>query len=389
MAFYIQHGYGKGQKLRELVDLCEVEGVILSPADEDTSNLADTARWLNESGLRPLIDPQTYLYTTQPAGRGRNHGSHNIEFDGLSWAQGAQSVSKHIRSVGTLNRSINPNGLWISPGPMQDSFTDVWTPLSVQFARTASEEWGADRTLATIAVEESGLADWLSIERWLDVATTMPVAGFYILVSRASTTYPAAPWPPARLANLLRLVHVLANVNGFQVIWGYADLEGVLASAVGASGTASGWSYTLRQFSSSKWLNPATGGRPATVRVPMSRLWSLPRAEAEAATMFNSELREALFDPSEVTSYGARTFESIGRVEAQISHLVNLSKQDETLRRLTTQAQRLDAVQSSLKHALRLWTAVDQSALLADPGYSSRVESLLRALELFRSQAKR
>lgn len=383
MSFYIQHGYGKGQKIATVADAGDLEGVILSPGDEDPGAFGDTAAFSRGRGLKTLVDPQTYYYSTQPQGRGRNHEAHRLELSELNWAQDARSVAAHIDRVGELNQAVNANGLWIAPGPLQDTFADVWTPLAVQFARTASQSWGPERTLVTLAVSESGLSDWQAISRWLDVVTTLPVRGFYLLVSRPSTTYPSAPWPPQKLGNLLRLVHALAVLNEFEVVWGYSDFEGLLALSVGGTGIASGWSYTLRQFSSTKWTDPATGGRPATVRTHLSKLWSLPRAEAETAQLLNSTMREQIFTEAELNVLGAKPLSSISRVDAQVSHLLCLAEKAAWLSHEDDLSARVRAVQTSLDESVELWNAIGHSGLLLEPQYQNRVTALRDALRSF------
>lgn len=386
MTFLIQHGFGKGQKIPAVLAGGNLGGIVLGPGDEDPATLGDTARFCHQANLAVLVDPQTYLYSTQPAGRGRNHASHGLGFEGLSWAQDAQSVSTHVERIGRLNAAVNPGGQWIAPGPLQDSFADLWTPLSVQFARTASQAWGADRTIATLAVDEAGLSEWTSIERWLDVATSLPVRGFYILVSRSSTAYPAMPWSPAKLSNLLRLIHALSELNEFEVTWGFSDLEGLLGLTVGATAMASGWSYTLRQFSSSKWTSPPTGGRAPTVRTHLNRLWSLPRAETETALLFTSDLRDAIFTDAEIARYEATSFDALGRVEAQVEHMTALAAQAAWLSTQSGISERVSTVSSSLSSAIELWDAISGSGLLPDPGYRNRVVALGEALALFTDQ---
>jgi hypothetical protein len=384
MNFYVHHGYGKAQKINSVIEGGHVGGIILSPGDEDAGSLADTARYCAGQGLQLLIDPQTYFYSTRPTGRGRNHEAHGLVLTDLSWAQDALSVSSHIQAIGALNQALNRDGLWIAPGPLQDAFTDVWTPLSIQFARTSSQSWGRERTLATLAVDEAGLSDWPAIERWLDVATGLPVAGFYIVISRAATTYPSAPWAPVRLANLLRLIYVLGVVNQFKVVWAMSDVEGLLGLAAGATEISSGWSYTLRQFSASKWLNPASGGRAPTVRTHVPRLWSLPRAEAETASLFNSPLQAEIFTSAEIDFYNATPFDSISRAEAQVMHLRTLASRSDDVAGVGGAVERVESVEDSLTRASSLWSQIAATGLLQDPAYKNRIQGYIDSVRMFR-----
>lgn len=386
MTFYIQHGYGKGQKIPAVMGGNHLSGIILSPADEDSNALTETARNCSANALDVLIDPQTYFYSTRPAGRGRNHEAHGLGFDDLSWAQDAQSVASHIERIGELNSTINASGRWIAPGPLQDSFSDLWTPLSVQFARTASQEWGPDRTIATLAVDEAGLADWQAIERWLDVATTLPVRGFYIVVSRPSTGYPSTPWAPTKLANLLRLIYALTDLNELEVVWGFSDFEGLLGLAAGATSMATGWSYTLRQFSSSKWMSPSNGGRAPAVRTHLQKLWALPRAETETAPLFASDQRDAIFTAVETEHFERVPFDALTRVDAQVEHMTALAARADWLTAEPSVAARVATVIGSLENAISLWDSINSTGMLPDPSYRNRVVAWRDSLALFADQ---
>lgn len=256
----------------------------------------------------------------------------------------------------------------------------------MQFARTASQAWGPGQTIATLAVDEAGLSDWLAIERWLDVATTLPVRGFYILVSRDSSSYPGPPWAPTKLANLMRLIHALGELNELEVIWGFSDFEGLLGLAAGARTMASGWSYSLRRFSSSKWTSPATGGRAPTVRTHLNRLWSLPRAETETAPLFASDQRDEIFTRAEIARFEETPFEALSRVEAQVDHMNALASRADWLSAERDISARVGTVETSLDDAIALWDSISTTGLLTDPSYRNRVVAFRDALRLFTDQ---
>ncbi|WP_429462427.1 hypothetical protein [Microbacterium sp. ZKA21] len=235
-------------------------------------------------------------------------------------------------------------------------------------------------------MDEAGLADWSAIERWLDVATTLPVRGFYIVVSRPSTGYPSTPWAPTKLANLLRLIHALAELNELEVIWGFSDFEGLLGLAAGASSMATGWSYTLRQFSSSKWMSPSSGGRAPAVRTHLQRLWALPRAETETAPLFASDQRHAIFTTDEVEHFERVPFDALTRVDAQVEHMKALAARADWLTAEPSVAARVATVSSSLESATTLWDSISSAGMLPDPSYRNRVVAWRDSLALFADQ---
>lgn len=385
MSFFVQHGYGKSQKIQNVAAGGHLSGVVLSAADEDESSLAATADLCRELNLQVRIDPQTYVYTTAPKGRGKHHEAHGVDFAGVHWSQDAKTTAAQVNAIGSLNERLNPEGTWIAPSVLQSSFADVWTPLALQFARTASDTWGPERTIATLVLDESALETWASIDDWLDVATTLDVKGFYILVGRSNTSYPPVAWSHERLSNLLRLIYNLSQLNGYEVSWGYSDNEGLLGLAAGGTSMSSGWSYTLRQFNPSKWQpNDSAGGRAPVARYQVSRMWSPLRVETEAIRLFDSTLQSAVFTPNQIRDLTARPLNVLTRADVQEQHMLMLARRADFLTGKAIPA-RLDWVTSSLEGAVGLMKDAERARIILESRYRPRVDSLLASLERFRS----
>src|SRR5687768_3338011 len=131
MTFFIQHAWGKGDKMQRLGDLL-TGGIVLSPADEPLDALASIASEFDE--LSVLVDPQLYVKTID-AGEGRLHEENEIEYEGVHWSASSADVSRHVQQVIDLNEHIGTNVL-CAPSPLQSGFHDIWTPLAMQYART-------------------------------------------------------------------------------------------------------------------------------------------------------------------------------------------------------------------------------------------------------------
>jgi hypothetical protein len=382
--FYLQHGYGKSGKIQSIGRAGKLGGVILSPADEDPTNLEITANMCRVQGLDVRIDPQMYIYTTAPRGVGRNHDAHGIEMSGVHWSQDAKSTARQIQAVGRLNSLYNANGAWIAPSVLQSSFTDVWTPVALQLARTASDAWGPDRTIATLVIDEGALSTWAAIDDWLDVATTLNVRGFYILVDRGNSSWPPVAWSHERLTNLLRLIHNLSVVNKYEVSWGYSDAEGLLGLAAGADSIASGWTFGLRQFNASKWQPTEAGPRRAPlVRYNVRRLWSSLRVN-EAMDLYRSDLREQVFSAREIEEIERRPVEEYSRAEAQEQHLGVLAERTWSLSKKEA-PQRPEAISKSLQRGIDLHQQIRAEGFVLESRYLSRLLALETAFSAFRN----
>ncbi len=270
MSFWIQHGYGKGDKIAKLASAGNLDGVILSPADEPVDALKAQVDELTAGDIGVLLDPQLYVHTIS-GGTGRCHELHGLDFDDVHWSADPKTITRHVRRVLKANERLGIR-LICAPTPIQGSFGDTWTPLALQYARAVSEEVGADRTIASVVVDESALGQpWADIEDWLDAATKLDVAGFYLVVVRPGGTYPLS-YGTNRLAQLLRLIHRLAVINEYRVLLGYSDFEGLAANVFGAE-MATGWFYSQRRFTETKWRHPK-GGAPTLPRFTSDMLMS-------------------------------------------------------------------------------------------------------------------
>ncbi|MCZ4614890.1 hypothetical protein [Rhodococcus qingshengii] len=384
MSFYIQHGYGKGTKIFDVADQGSLSGVVLSPGDEEVAGLTSTVAGIQSLGLDALLDPQSYIYSTTPVGSARCHSAHDLNFRRVKWSQSAQDIAGQIDSIEAANVAIGIRGPMIAPTCVQSTFTDIWTPLALQYARSAVDSWGPDRTIASVAIDEGALTNWKDIADWLDVVTSIDVRGFYIVVNRATKGYPPAPWDSIRLCNLLRLIYNLSEVNEYDVHWGYSDLEGLIGLAAGATAISSGWFYTLRQFFTSKWQPSPAGGQPPTARVYIPALWGSLKAQEELSYVMNLPYKDDIVLPAIDSIFTARSLSSWSRVEAQVQFMTQLSREAESVVISRDLPTRLDSVESTLSQASNLYGRIARDGVVLPPGYAGRVTNLRYAVEEMR-----
>lgn len=117
----------------------------------------------------------------------------------------------------------------------------------------------ADKKLyGSLLINELALTNSRGLAEFLDTVTALrDYAGFYIIIDRSSSTI--SFWNnPDTLASLMYLVHVLSD-NGFQIVVGYSDGDGLLSLATGASYVASGWWQNTTNFTDGKFKS--SGGR--------------------------------------------------------------------------------------------------------------------------------
>jgi len=382
--FYIQHGYGKSTKIDDVIARGEVHGVILSPGHEDAATLESTAAAYAGAGLDVLVDPQAYIYSTRPKGTLRFHSRNGVDLSKMSWAGSATSVLADISKVEELGLRLGLSAKLIAPSPYHASFGDYWMPTALQYARTAASEWHSRDVLATIAISQDALADWAVVEEWLDAATTLDVFGFYLVVSRSDTSYPPVAWNPRLLANLLRVIHTLSVVNGFEVIWGYSDIDGLLGLAAGANGMAAGWSYSLRQFSIDRYNTERGGGAQPIPRIFASEFLSAMRTTEIADILELAPTNEF----ESLTSAMPDSVTSVSNPDAQVRHLVGLSLLATSIADLP-RPERFSAVRTGVESAMDRFSRLAKLNISVDGRYVARLRSYSEALSIFEREVAR
>lgn len=376
MSYWIQHGYGKSNKLDLVRAQVPVAGVILSAGDEDPSAMRATIETLVD--CEPVVDPQTYVYSL-PGGTARCHRSHNLEFQPLSWSTPPSQIVAIAQAVIDANQFLGTARI-IGPTCLQRSFADVWASLALQLTRATLDAANVP-VLSSLVVDESALSNWHEIQDWLDVATTLDVDGFYVAINRARAPY-LAPWDVTRLANLLRLVYSLSVLNDYQVIVGYSDFEGLLAYAAGATGHATGWHYSLRRFSETKW-QPSSGGRQAAPRYTSRPLLTPLRAVGEGDQIASSRFASRL-----ITSRSARTRladdpEHWSAADAWGQHLLAVGKLSAAVATGLSVSGRLSAVSDRIDQARNYLVELQDDGIVLPAEYDTRLRGFDAALDAF------
>jgi hypothetical protein len=380
-SFWVQQGYGKSDKIERLYDAGLLGGVLLSPADEEPPALKATRE--STPDIEVLLDPQTYVYSI-PGGTARCHEAHGLAIPNLNWGMAASEVEAVVKAVIDANDRLGVTNL-IAPTVVQRSLNDVWTSLALQMARTTIGVVGGQRRVYVSAViEEPALANWEDIANWLDIATGLDADGFYVVVDRVTQSSYPAMWNPSHLTNLLRLIYSLSQLNEYEVLTGYSDIEGILQIAAGASGSAAGWFYSLRAFSDGKW-QPSSGGRQATPRAFSVGLLTPLLAVGEGEQVARSELAEDAYPEEAVRTALANNPEGWSLVTAGSHHLSALATVVNDVAQQTPISVRLDAVETRLSDAHGRLVTLEQQGVPFSGAYRQRLETFRRALGDFRA----
>lgn len=377
MNFYIQQGHGKGSKISTVAAETPIGGVFLSPGDEDSGKLAETRHEASRLGLDVRLDPQSYIYSPEPSGGAKHHRSHGLELP-ISWHPTPKQLDGFLNAVEVANRRIGISGPIIAPTCMLDSFGSIWTPAAVSIAAAASDVWGSQNAIISVAVTESALTDWAAISRWLDAVTTIDARGFYFVVQRTNAGYPGLPWNVDSLANLLRIFYRLNAMNGYEASWGYSEGEGLLGIAAGASKMGSGWHYNLRQFNRAKWFKSEPGGSTPTPRMFVSQLWSSLKVEAEVNVIKSRDLGLDILSPIE-----HQCTQTSGVLGPHLQYLTAIAGKAQAVGTQGGPLDRLTFIHNQLTLALTSFKNIATAGVILDANHENRIRSFFQALEQF------
>jgi hypothetical protein len=249
--------------------------VILSPHDESRVDLITYIGELAHSPRHPqvMIDPQLYVSLLPGANEGKlneyPYYHSNLSFRDFT----PRNIQRFVREAIDLQRSVEVTHI-ISPTIIQESFSDRSSQVALSLAQESIDYWSGvpgDRRplLISVIFSENSLLAHDQVAEFLDTISLYETAGFYLVVDRNNTLY-SQGFDSARLAEFLGMIYSLSRAR-FEVFCGYCDFLGVLYTAIGAQGTATGWSQKLRRFNSSRFM-PSRGGRPARDRYSSSPL---------------------------------------------------------------------------------------------------------------------
>ena len=377
MSFWIQHGHGKAKKIDTIAEAGLLTGVVLSPADEDNATLASTVDAASIYDIDLLLDPQLYIHTISGA-VARCHDSHNLDFGEISFVVSPREIERQAEAVVTVNRRLGIDKI-IAPSPYQVSFGDVWTPLSLQYAQ-ATIDIADSPVYVSLVVEESAFSDWDQTIRYLEALTTLDAAGIYLIVGTPGKTYPLS-WVPDQLANILRAIYILSELNHYEFVWGYSDIVGMLGLSVGASGAATGWYNSLRMWTPEKWI-PQRGGRQATPRVLVESLLSVIERDREAASIARTRLSTEVF-PDQDERRKLTDEQHWGIADSWNQYLNAMAQFHQNVDHSSDVSSRLLDFRQRLEDAIAVLYEVRNLGSPLDATHSNRLNALVQAIDMF------
>ncbi|MDD5005875.1 MAG: hypothetical protein PHS93_05155 [Candidatus Omnitrophica bacterium] len=391
MAFFVQHGYGKSDKITRGIQAGHLQGVIMSPRDEDPVNLQSYVASLRQefSNIPIIFDTQFYVTTVSPVKEG-NLSSYPYYHAGLTRGDfiAPADIGRYIRESIDYQMQL-PLSYLVSPTVLFDDFQDPWSQIALSMAQESiayqANLRGAPPLLISLVFSETALRSADRMGEFLDIISVFQAAGFYIILRRSNDHY-TTQMDSSTLQNLLYMTYALAELNSFEVIYGYTDIMGILLHVVGAAATACGWFNSLRQFSLSRF-QPSTGGRPARDRYTSIPLLNSILVIPELDSIYRSGLIDEVLT---ATSYDGilRTDPANAPWTKDISYLHHWNAVQQAIGQVATGTigQRLNSMLEMIARARAIYARLEQGAVAFEPySNSAHLEQWQRAIQNFRT----
>lgn len=378
MSLFAQHGYGKSDKIEIGLRASLIQGVIFGPKDEIPQNLERYIRELRAEfpTCEILFDPQFYVSTIIPA-RDGNLSNYPYYQPALTRRDFISSnrISEFVRNCLDYQVTL-PLSYITSPTIIVENFQDPWSQIALSMAQESltyhSSLNNVPPLLISFVCSEEALRSSEGLSEILDILSAIDVTGYYLIVKRSSPSY-TAQIEQETLENFLYMVYALSNINEYEIIVGYSDINGVLLQSVGAKATACGWHNSLRQFSLGRF-QPASGGQR-------------PRPRYTAMPLLNSILvipeLVSIYNLGQISSVLTGTdFDSVFRVNpgnaswpANISvlhHWASLNNEIQRLQAINTVRERMQYILERIRQAEILYERLKRRGVSFDISSSSR-----------------
>jgi len=270
MAFYIQHGHGKSDKVDEAIESGLATGVIFGARNEKLANLEKCVEWVRERNGAVLFDPQFHVSALVPANdRFLPEYPYYKVGRTVSDFVGIKRLAGYAKTTLDFEMTLGPDRL-LSPTVIFDSFESKWCQIALNLADASLDYHsglkGAPPLLLSFVIGEQALESRSELDSFLDQLTSWDaLSGAYLTISRDDSSY-SQRFNPERLANTLYMNYVLGHINGLEVTNGFSDFCGLFYRAVGSSTFATGWSQGLRQFHRRSFTKQKPGGQPPLLR---------------------------------------------------------------------------------------------------------------------------
>lgn len=296
MALYAQHGYGKANKINKGIESGDISGIILSPKSETPQKLIDFSNEVRNSYINTkiLFDPQFFMSYLQGSINAGKLSQYPYFESGLTRAKlsNPANINRYVESIISFQNELDVSS-YISPSIIISDFNNMDCQIAISLAYSTIDVATDKDLFITLYINENAFLNESAMEEFLNTISLLDVTGFYIVISRESSTYKSTLFKTDVLSNIMKFLYIISEINQFEVIVGYSDIISILFSTISNANFACGWYSNLKQFAESNY-RPSTGGRRPRKKYTSSQLLSplllLPEIEVLNRNHFTNQI---------------------------------------------------------------------------------------------------
>lgn len=275
MTVFIQHSYGKSDKIVNSIKKDLTSGVIFSPKGESSPiKMRETIREYSEMGIKTYFDPHFQLGFIEncPDSKIKDYSYYKSNLKYKDFVS-PKMLLQHVNSCLDFQKDLSVSGL-ISPTCIIENFDDKWCGVAMQMAQGSLEyvnENNVSELYVTFVISDNAfLGSKDSLDDFITTITSFDnLDKIYLIINKSLDAY-SQQMESEKLQNILYLIYSLSIWNNIKIICGYSDIIGLMYLSSGAEVITTGWSQKSRFFCRGNYKEMHGGS------LPKPRYMSLP-----------------------------------------------------------------------------------------------------------------
>ena len=276
MAVFIQHSYGKSDKIVNSIEKNLTSGVIFSPKGESSPiKMIETIKEYSDMGVKTYFDPhfQLGLIENCPDSKIKDYSYYKSNLKYKDFVS-PKILLQHVNTCLDFQKDLSVTGL-ISPTCIIESFDDKWCGVAMQMAQGALE-YASDNNISDLYItfvisDNAFLGSKESLDDFITTLTSFDnLDKIYLVINKSLDAY-SPQIESEKLQNILFLIYALSVYNNIKIICGYSDILGLMYLSAGADAITTGWSQKSRFFCRGNYKEMSGGSlpRPRYMSIPL------------------------------------------------------------------------------------------------------------------------
>ena len=267
MAVYIQHSYGKSDKIKKSIEKNLISGVIFSPKGESSvKKMTETIAEYAQMGIETYFDPNFHLSLIEncPDSKIKNYTYYksNLKYkDFIS----PKRILEYVETCLEFQNNLSITTLF-SPTCIIEAFDDKWCGAAMQMAQCAldfaTENNLSDIYITFVISDTAFLGSKDSLDDFITTLTSIDsLDKIYLIINKSLEAY-SPQIESCKLKNIMYFIYALSKWNNINIVCGYSDILGLMYLSAGADAITTGWSQKSRFFCRNNYKEMTGGSLP-------------------------------------------------------------------------------------------------------------------------------